>query len=297
MKKPLLLILLFSIITIHAQEFSMTDQGNQWILRISQFCGDLPDCSEFEISGYRTNGEQDINGITYSIIEFYNTLTNQWQFSSSLRQEGDRVYILQQNQEEESLLYDFTLEVGDSAIIFPIEAEDTNENGIADVTAVTTEFIAGEMRKVITFDVSAPDSTFSEFEQWIEGIGSTTNLIHPFRSIIDATYNLGCFGDGIEFFPFSEEGDCSLLNISEVPEITTSLTPNPIRDQSTLTINNFQNNTIISFYNVLGQYINQKRIITPTTIINHNDFPSSGIYFYQIEQDGVVIGTQKLIVK
>lgn len=295
MKKLLLVTLLLSIFEFNAQNFSITDQGNRWTVEITQFCGDLPDCNDFEISGYRTNGQEVINGITYATIEFYNIFTNQWQLSSYLREETSIIYILSPNQDEESILYDFTLEVGDSASIIPLE--DTNQNGLADVTAVTNEFIAGEMRKVITFDVPTPDSFISDFEQWIEGIGSTTNLINPFRSVIDAGYNLGCFGDGIEFFPFSEEGNCSLLNISEVPEITTSLIPNPIRDQSTLTVNNFQNNTIISFYNVLGQYINRKRIITPTTIINHNDFPSSGIYFYQIEQDGVVIDTQKLIVK
>ncbi|WP_299764898.1 T9SS type A sorting domain-containing protein [uncultured Dokdonia sp.] len=295
MKKLLLVTLLLTIFEFNAQNFSMIDQGNRWTVEITQFCGDLPDCNDFEISGYRTNGQEVINEITYTTIEFYNTFTNQWQFSSYLREEASTIYILSTNQDEESILYDFTLEVGDSASIIPVE--DTNQNGLADVTAVTNEFIAGEMRKVITFDVPTPDSFISDFEQWIEGIGSTTNLINPFRSVIDASYNLGCFGDGIEFFPFSEEGNCSLLNISEVPEITASLTPNPIRDQSTLTINNFQNNTIISFYNVLGQYINRKKIITPTTIINHNDFPSSGIYFYQIEQNGVILDTQKFIVK
>ena len=295
MKKILLFFLVLQFSTSYSQNFSLTNQGNRWTVEITQFCGDLPDCNDFEISGYRTNGEELINEFTYSIIEFYNTFTNQWQFSNYLREEGAIVYILQQNQDEESVLYDFTLEVGDASTLLVVE--DTNQNGVADVTAVTTEFIAGEMRKVITFDVPTQDSAISEFEQWIEGIGSTTNLILPFQSVVDASYNLGCFGDGIAFYPFSEGGECSLLNLSEASIITTSLTPNPITEQATLTINTFQPNTSIAFYNILGQRITQKELTSSTTIIDRSDFPSSGMYFYQIQQEGFILDTQKFIVK
>lgn len=289
------LVFLLCSSIFYAQGFPITDQGNRWSVEVSQFCGDLPDCNDFEITGYRVNGEEVVNGNTYAIIEFYNTFTNQWQFSSYLRQEGDLVYIFRPNQEQESLLYDFSLEVGDASTLLVIE--DTNQNGVADVTAVTTEFIAGEMRKVITFDVPTLDSTISEFEQWIEGIGSTTNLILPFQSVVDASYNLGCFGNGVELYPFSEIEDCSLLNTDSFISTTSSLTPNPISEQSQLTIDQFQGNTSISFYNLLGQLIDQKEVTNNTMAINRSDFPSTGIYFYQIEQNGVITDTQKFIVK
>ena len=94
------------------------------------------------------------------------------------------------------------------------------------------------------------------------------------------------------------EEDCdSLLNVSEISKVTTSLAPNPVTEQSVLTINNFQNSATITFYNLLGQYIDQKEILSNTTTINHSDFPASGIYFYQLQQEGKIISTQKLIVR
>ena len=170
---------------------------------------------------------------------------------------------------------------------------------MADVIDVSTQFIAGQNRKVITFDVFNDTNFSNSHVQWIEGLGDTGDLIAPIVVFCDTPSFLNCFNDGSELFIFAEnEEDCdSLLTIPETSKITTSLTPNPITEQSILTINNLQNNTIIAFYNLLGQSIHQKELTRNTTVVNRSNFPSSGIYFYQIHQEGQIIDTQKFIVK
>ena len=162
------------------------------------------------------------------------------------------------------------------------------------------------MRKKIVFGNA--DSVFCESpnnnlgEVWIEGIGSLTGFNSRFFNL-DLVSCISCYAeDGVNFFypateTFSTE-DCRIasLSIEDVFVFKSTITPNPITEQSTLTINQFQNNTTISFFNILGQYITQKEITNSTITINRSDFPSSGIYFYQITQDGIVVDTQKFIV-
>lgn len=291
-----LVFLLFTSV-FYAQDFSMTDQGNKWGIRFfDEHCGnqdpDDPDYVECDYTGVYAvtiNGETIINNTTYAILGG----------SMFIREEEGIVYQYTESQGE-FILYDFTLEVGDT---IEIDSNsncfgDENNNNLADVIDVSTQFIAGQDRKVITFDLIY-GSNFSSNIQWIEGIGSTNNPIYPNLFLCDFVEFLECFNNGEEIFSFSQnEEECnSLLSIPEIPKVTTLLTPNPVTEQSVLTINNFQNKTTITFYNLLGQYIDQKEITNNSMIINRTDFPATGIYFYQIAQNGVITDTQKFIVK
>ena len=303
MKKALLVLLLVLSSITYSQDFSMTDQGNKWGYRSydPQCDPNDPydgDCLETSLDGYRINGETTINGTTYAIMERTTNFTSSWFFSTFIRKEEGVVYTYSESQGE-TILYDFNLEVGDM-IEIEFEADctlDDNDNGFADVIEVSTQFIAGKNRKVITFDI-INNSNFSGYEQWIEGIGSTIDLYTRFLVYCDYAIALNCFNNGTEIFNFVGDTECDdLLSLPETPKITTSLTPNPIKEQSTLTINTFQPNTTIAFYNLLGQRISQKELTNSTMVIDRSDFPSSGMYFYQIQSEGKVLDAQKFIVK
>lgn len=293
MKKLLLIILLCNLSNIQAQEFSITDQGNKWGIRwYDGHCDTNPEsgCNPTGLYAAEIIGEIFINNITYTILSGLEELY--------IREEEGIVYQYVEN-EEEIILYDFTLEVGDTVPLGPEVGcvDDENNNNLADVIEVSTEFIAGYNRKVITFDIGY-GSNFSDNVQWIEGIGSANEPTNPDFLLCDLVFFVDCFNNGEEIFSFSSfEEECNeLLSTPEVLEITTQLTPNPITEQSTLTINTFQNNTTIIFYNTLGQRLRQKELTNNRMTINRDDFPSSGIYFYQIAQNGVVVDTQKFII-
>ena len=297
MKKLLLFIVFISNIHIHAQEISMIDPDNKWgYLSEDPLCDpDDPydgDCIQFFLDVYRINGETEINGISYAIMERATAINPTWIFSTFIREEEGVIYTYSET-DGEVVLYDFNLEVGDLLDVgYGGDCfYDDNGNGYADVIDVSTQFIAGQNRKVITFDV--------QNEQWIEGIGSNVNFFSHFQVYCDFGQVISCFNSGEEIFSFFEiDGQCSdLLNIPESPKLITLLSPNPITTQSQLTLSSFQNNTTISFYNLLGQRINQKEITSNSIAIHRTDFPSSGIYFYQIEQDGQVIDSKKFMVK
>lgn len=301
MKKALLILLVLQGTISYAQEFSITDQGNKWGIRYyDEYCGNQdpndPDYVECEYTGVsvaRINGEAVFNNITYAFIEGSS-------FGDLFIREEEGIVYQYAGDEEEIILYNFTLEVGD---VVPLGSDvgcitDENNNNLADVIDVSTQFIAGYDRKVITFDIGY-GSNFSNNVQWIEGIGSANDATNPDFLLCDLIFVLDCFNNGEEIFSFSQfEEECNaLLNLSENSKITTSLTPNPIAEQATLTINTFLPNTTIIFYNLLGQRINQKELTSNTTMIDRSDFPSSGMYFYQIQNEGKILDAQKFIVK
>ncbi len=299
MKKLLLLILLLSVTNSFAQDFSITDQGNKWGLKyFDGHCDNNEDpdieCEQDGVELIRINGEAVFNNITYAILE--GSFTGGAMY---IREEQGVVYQYSES-EGEIILYDFTLEVGDTIEIGPEAScfDDENNNNLADVIDVSTEFIAGYDRKVITFDIIY-GSNFSGNVQWIEGIGSANDPTNPDFLLCDFVIVINCFNNGEEIFSFTEnEEECdSALSTSEIPKVTALLTPNPITEQSLLTINNFQDNTTITFYNILGQFISKKEVTNNAMVIHRSDFPSNGIYFYQIDQDGVIAKTQKFIVK
>lgn len=299
MKKLLLLLLLLSVTKFFAQDFSITDQGNKWGLKyFDGHCDNNEDpdieCEQDGVALVRINGEVIFNNITYAILE--GSFTGGAMY---IREDQGIVYEYLESVGE-FILYDFTLEVGDTIEIGP-EAScfgDENNNNLADVIDVSTELIAGQDRKVITFDIIY-GSNFSNNVQWIEGIGSVNDPTNPDFLLCDFVVALACFNNGEEIFSFAQnEEECnSALSAPEIPKVTTLLTPNPIAEQSVLTINNFQNNTTIAFYNLLGQFINKKEVTNNTMVINRSDFPATGIYFYQIAQNGVIADSQKFIVK
>lgn len=292
-----LIALLFTSLC-YAQEFSMTDQGNQWAIRwFDNHCGnqdpndpDYYECDETGVYAFRINGEIIINNTTYAILGG----------STFIRQEEGIVYQYVESLGE-IILYDFTLEVGDT---IEIDSNsncfgDENNNNLADVIDVSTQFIAGRDRKVITFDLIY-SSNLSNNIQWIEGMGSANNPLYSTLFLCDFVEVLECFNNGEEIFSFSQSSEeiCdSLLSVSEISRLEVSLVPNPVTDQSTLTINSLQNGTTITFYTLLGQFIHQKELTSNTTLVSRSNFPSSGIYFYQIQQQGQILDTQKIIVK
>jgi hypothetical protein len=222
--------------------------------------------------------------------------------SCLVREENGIVYRYDTNANEEVVIYDFTLEIGDT-FEFPqiMFSEFCGALGFYNswpemtVTDRTTEFIAGDDRVVISFDYV---SEFGIDCKWIEGIGSNLGF-DPVGDVIDiGSRYLVCFTKNGTTYFFNNATACDNTNLS-VPENMKDqivLSPNPIQDISILQLPSELNVDTVRIYDITGKVISEETITKNYLKINAVDF-AAGLYFYQALGDDIVIKTDRFIVK
>jgi hypothetical protein len=192
-----------------------------WFSSFTQ-CDELyNNCFVTETGHYYTNGDTLINGHSMSKITansyagptFWNEipLTD---YVGAIREDSTRVYFVPWYQEQEMLLFDFSLEIGDEVQVF---AGGWEPNLL--VEDVTYEDFNGITRKVIHFSDG----------RWIEGIGSDRGLLMEITPNVSGYFTYQeCVKVGNEVIFDHEEGElnCSLLSV-ENPEREISIYPNP----------------------------------------------------------------------
>jgi hypothetical protein len=196
---------------------------------------------------------------------------------------------------EDFLLYDFDLEVGDSHSLY---------DGEGIVTSIDTfTLLNGDMRRRYIL---------SNFEQreLIEGIGATNGLfgfLHPV--IFEGSCDLGCVRDGDELLYSEGSSTVNMVfncdSIAAVVVGTEDLVnpfpnlkvfPNPLYNVVTIqgldpTINDYQ----ISIFNLLGEKIMSRYVdFQPSIDITVSNLPA-GVYVLDIITNSNVRASQKII--
>lgn len=78
--------------------------------------------------------------------------------------------------------------------------------------------------------------------------------------------------------------------------IESSFYPNPFNNQTTLSIDDIQENLSLNIYNSVGQIVRQIDNLSEGKTIIYRENLEEGIYFFQIKQNNQIISTNKLIV-
>jgi hypothetical protein len=194
------------------------------------------------------------------------------------------------NEKEEILLYDFSLEEGDT--LYGGNFMGNNEYIV--VTSIDTISIHGEYRKKYHFQYS--------WQKWIEGIGNLMGLLFLSGDLptngVDNT--LVCFKrDGKqEYFndQFSECFPGPLANaIGDVDEQATRVFPNPAEES--VYFENPGNIERLSIYNLDGKQLIQKPVSNRERISISVSGYSPGMYFYKLIGPSGQTQTGKFIVK
>ena len=163
-------------------------------------------------------------------------------------------------------------------------------NGPTTVLSVTTQFIAGEDRKVLEM------SGFSD-EFWIEGIGSTAGGLFGDVNWIEGESSLICFNHNGETYFFNNQTECNIvLNINENVVDKVLLYPNPVVERSILQLPIEAEIDQIKIYNISGQLIKTENISSNNFILNSMNF-ANGLYFYQVFSKDELIKTEQFIVQ
>ena len=297
MKKILFIAVLLIYGISSSQDYiPLLQEDNAWSVDVlwSDFGGNLwIETQQITISGTAT-----FNNKTYQIIN------NNDGASCYLREENKKIYFYSELNDNEFILYDFDLQLGDSFSLPTQEiftctyGEGYYQLENAEVTNITTVFVAGENRKMIEFNYYAP--LFGQ-EFWIEGIGSLRG-IEPggnFESDGLGGTNLVCFSKNGETTFFNDATSCdnTTLSINNHELLKNILVyPNPINKTSLLQLPLEAEIDQLVIYDIYGRMINDETITREYYTLKAMNYPS-GLYLYQVLRKGNIIKTDQFIVK
>lgn len=265
---------------------------------------------------YGVQGDTIINNTNYTKVYslFDTTLVHPWStYFGGLRENDNKQVFLLMPGFEETILYDFSLEVGDT-IWFNIGGglcydaidfwEEEHYKVVSSIDSVQIE--NNEYRKRWQFE------DYLMGDSWIEGIGSTIwfgafNPIISALSLCGDNYSFACFKQNNEVLfldnDYCDQCFCQLLTQikKEKPDNakTINIYPNPASELIFLELNNLglpQNHVEIS--NILGEVVYETYLNDKTkTSIKINDW-TKGIYLIQVSNSNdQLIGQQKLIIQ
>lgn len=187
----------------------------------------------------------------------------------------------------ESLLYDFSLNVGDTLKTLYTRYYVDN---------ISTVLVGGVAHKTWSFTACWKDSSIAHLYlreySVIEGIGSTKGPFFPFfPSLFESSSNLYCFrqsgtapsvSDKVEEFNNSSCGRINRVESTHYYSNKVNILPNPIERNSILTFPNGIANATLFVVNSIGAVICKEAIFSTNSYPIGEAVKSSGVYFYTL---------------
>lgn len=299
MKKALLLFSILLTIQSIAQTsiyHPFPENSAIWNFHYSMYCfqnGQNDDTYSITIDGDTIINNQTYHKLVTPFIQSNSTgscgFATSIDYNGAIREDiaNKKVYYIPSSENLEQLLYDFTLEVGDTVKGY-LEPDFSELDTVHSIDSV---LVGNNYHKRWLIN-----SCYDIYI--IEGIGSTFGLIHKSNSCMTDldNYSLNCFQqNGNSLYPESAN-NCNLiteiLDIDKNENIT--ILKNQINNSVTIEIENISNIKEIQIIDIKGNIIYQK--INPIEKrINFNNY-SNGIYFlYLKDSKGNLIFRNKII--
>ncbi|MDF2437525.1 MAG: hypothetical protein K0Q95_1901 [Bacteroidota bacterium] len=299
MKKILLFIMLLNM-SVFAQTNSYHEfPDSQAVWNVSYQEWGMGSCGEYS---YTIGEDTLINGLVYSKViqtghDFSMTFVNDWSphwecdhsimysnysdYRAGIREDlaQKKVFIVDKYESQESLLYDFTLEAGDTIKGYLSYGPMTV--GLVDSVMINTTY-----RKRWHINAAIPNAY-----EIIEGIGSSRGMLNAYNDF-EYYSNLDCFSEnGSSLYP-SNTGSCGLL--TSIDQITSpseifQVFPNP---SSGIFKIKAELNASIKVCNILGEEILNVKLISDPALIDLSGYPD-GVYFITLQNK--TSATQKII--
>lgn len=277
LKTTFSILILFFLFYQNVNSQSFAEEGNQWSMRSYTFAG------PYSIT-YRIEGDTIINGIDYKKMLGTSedpSLAVNWNLSKIIREDStQKVYQLNASSNEESVIYDFGLSVGDT-IVSNVSPE---QNSIV-TTVDSIELNDGTKRKRLTItSLYCPDWNIEEF--WIEGIGGENYAFYYVDVFCqtDTGLSLRCFSNNGNFLLGSADGtNCFVpTSINELEQTAIKIFPNPTQDVLNLAYDETLKVVNLKFFNYQGQFVKSLQVESDLSQISISNFPK-GVYYLNIE--------------
>lgn len=276
MRILLLCCFLFIQTTVYSQSYiPLLNQKNEWHLG---YC-DENDCYK---DVYHTVGDTIVNGNTYKVLDGYHYISKTFWLRENVQEKKVYIKTILNEPTEETLLYDFNLEVGDSMQLFNPITPFPDEAGYFTVDSIKIQPILNEQTgKFFYFSPSiSNEEAYGMFPIWVEGVGSLSMITAAAGTPdYDETGQVACFWKDQSLFyhdPSRLEKCESVLNTKEQVLSQAQLA---LTKQKTIWINRAENIQSITIYDGQGRQMHTEEFNQNKTIqIDVKHFPA-GVYY------------------
>lgn len=193
-------------------------------------------------------------------------------YHGAYRSENRKVYFVPKDSTNQFLLYDFSVEVGDTIPQVYFEYFYGDGMFLTDyvIYHIDTIFVNGNPHKRIN-------------DNWVEGIGNLQGfLLEPFFNISQYRVELTCMSiENTVYFPMQDVTPCPLdLAVSDVILPKIAISPNPTSDK--LIIEGINDAAEINVINAQGKTVDFRRLSTHELAVSDL---VAGVYFVQVTQN------------
>jgi hypothetical protein len=236
-------------------------------------------------NGYNFTGEIPMQGVICPPLAIENTSlsTNIFVREDTV---AKRVYIYDENYTpHEQLLYDFSLQIGDT-----LHSNYNGNNSLVVTNIDSVTLTNGEIRKRISFQ------GLPTLSNYIEGIGGSQGLFYPFEwPAMSVAYG--------GYFCISEDGisiwgsDCTnyFVGISENHhDVLGTFSPNPANTNLMVRLNKAKHVVIFQLVNIEGQLITSRTLTEVETGINLSNV-AQGLYIARLISDEGTVNSRIII--
>jgi hypothetical protein len=237
-----------------------------------------------------------------------------------------KIYFLDVLGNQESLLYDFSMQVGDSIQVAFYWSSGYFANGYYRLDSITSMMTLAGLRRV--FNLNCHTCGFSTTLMWVEGVGnlgdvvysySTNNTGYQFYGSCpyfphDFDHFVSCFDHNVKVYYdscayatalldpcFAVWDTCNYWNIcgavNEINSISSfQISPNPAHDNFTVSFNGEMKdyNGQLKIYDVMGRLMKEREIHSQLSTVNCQ--LSAGVYFVKVD-NGNKTFVQKLVIR
>ena len=241
---------------------------------------------------YKSIGTREEGGVVYCLGNYIAYNHTEPHILGFLRQDtlGKKVILLLPDRTIDSVLYDFNIGLNDTLYANQYDTVET-----ASYSYFKTN--NNNYRQVIIENKWLYLGWFTYNSAWIEGIGSTCG---PFTLNALSGSQLQCFStNGTRIYPEYYENDtCAYVpvGINDVPDIQTSIHPNPTTGLCTLQLSEHKENVCASISDLLGREIFHLLHNQSGSTFNFDvSSISNGVYFIMVKDGKGHLGTMKLV--
>lgn len=236
---------------------------------------------------YCTTGQDTlINNINYTKVNFC-----EGGYKAAIRNDNGRVYFVPHDSVNELLLYDFTLQQGDTIDDFYYITSGGSLGVLNNYTVGYTDSVLLNGFYHKRMDIGGA--------YWIEGIGCSQGLfIEPFPNVSGTASELLCMSyNDTTLFPQVSYSSClATIGITESYEEVYKIFPNPASNQISIESTVHTPQSTVEILNTLGQMVHQSAIQNPKSEIDVSGF-SKGVYLLRVKEKEEAVFWEKLVVE
>jgi len=311
MRNIILVVIIGTFSSGYSQDF--IQENKMWSTLLIDDSYTPPDHLNTSYETYFTKfeGDTSINLVQYSKLFQSTDSLNSWELVALIREETRKIFIWNPSSNNELLLYDFNIELGDTSIVTNFQYDYYSYDSLL-VTLDSTDniFIEGVYHKRLYVKIQCIydgniDIPFQDI--WIEGIGSKYGPLmqtcfcwtpcYINRKLLCVTRNdtlLFNNPDYNECYYYGSELDNNEIIRSS---FYVNLFPNPIDEKGFLKTKGINENVSVTIYNLLGEKVKFFNVDTNTiSTLDFSDVPQ-GFYVYDVIVNDIRIKTEKIIIK